>query len=503
MSKAGWVLVGGWVVAAGVLASGAAQAGSPEVDFAKGVVAFSRKDYPRAEEHFSAVLREQPQNPRAIYYLGQILFLSDRIDEAVERFRQALALGPEMTLVRVDLAQALIRRGDFAAAETELRLAAPSSPDRAAVQYFLGFCLYQMGRYQDSIEHLMRARDLDQGFGASAGYYLGLAQARSGKIAEAKESFRALAFGTENPDISDMARHNLSVLGASRPRARSFGVFATAGGGYDSNVALQADQGSGSGSARLFLAAGGYLNLLQDERQNLAASFSLSQSLYLGNSMSGFDLTDVSAFIGYRRALGRLRFEAGYQGSLDWLSDIGLGNPTRAGDRDMGLYLHSHTGRGAVRVAESGHAGTSLEYGFSAKMFDYDLRNSFEHAVMVVQDLAWDPILSLEIKAGVVVADAYGDEWDMWSPDIEARVRYQPASWLDLSFQAGFRRESYYHYPFGPERLDLRVGLGGAVALAIGESLSLSAQYWFFSNDSNQPFSYRRNLVNLSITGQL
>lgn len=345
--------------------------------------------------------------------------------------------------------------------------------------------------------------DLDQGFGASAGYYLGLAQARVGMIDEAREVFTKTAAASENQAISDMARHNLAVLSAHRPRVRRYGLFATAGGGYDSNVALEADQGSGTGSARLFLAAGGYFNILQDNKQSLAASLTASRTFYLKSAASGFDLTDFTGFLGYRRTMGRMRFEGSYQGSLDLLSDISLGNPGRTPGGSLGVYLHSHAVRASARLAEGEGFGTSLEYGFAARFFDYEVRNCFEHTLTVAQELRLWSTLDLRIRAGIVAADAYGDEWDLWSPTVEAEVRYAPAAWLNLSAQAGFRRESYFHYSLPPERLDTRLGAGAGISFLIGSNFSLQLGYMFFSNDSNQPFSYRRNLAILSITGQM
>ncbi len=487
----------------GGLPPGASWAGSPEVDFAKGVVAFSRKDLSQAERHFREVLASQPRNPRAIYYLGQVLFLAGRTAEAVENFRQAIAIAPDMVGARLDLAQALIKAGDFSSAEKELRVAEPAAPERAAVKYYLGYCLYQSGKYKESIEYMSLARDLDQGFGASAAYYLGLAQARTGLLEEARKSFEVAALATENQSLSDMARRNINVLTGERPRVRRFGLYATAGGGYDSNVALEPDQGSGTGSARLFLAAGGYLNILQDAARSLTASLSVSRSFYLAESVSGFDLTDFSGFLGYRHQFGKFRLELAYQGSLDLLSDIGLGNPNRNVGDGVGVYLHSHAGRASVRIAEGESAGTSLEYVFSARFFDYEMRNCFEHSVAVVQDLRLASRLALLVRAGAVIADAYGDNWDMWSPNLEAEARYAPASWLSLNLQAGFRRESYYHFPVDPERLDIRFGAGAGATFWLGQNLSFQVGYMFFINDSNQPFSYQRNIASISVTGQM
>lgn len=487
----------------GCLSSGVSWAASPEVDFAKGVVAFSRNDLAQAEKYFRQVLADQPQNPRAIYYLGQVLFLAGRTAEAVENFRQAIAIAPEMVGARLDLAQALIQLGDFPGAERELRVAEPAAPERAAVKYYLGYCMYQSGKYKESIEYMSSARDLDQGFGASAAYYLGLAQARSGLFQEARRSFEVAAAATENQSLSDLARRNLAVLSSQIPRVRRWGLFATAGGGYDSNVALEADQGSGTGSARLFLAAGGYLNIFQDADRSLVASLSASRSFYLADSASGFDLTDFSGFLGYRHAFGKFRLELAYQGSLDLLSDIGLGNPNRNAGEGIGVYLHAHSGRMSMRIAEGEEIGTALEYVFSARFFDYEMRNCFEHSVVVVQDLRLMSRFTLLVRAGVVIADAYGDDWDMWSPNLEAEARYAPASWLSLNLQAGFRRESYYRFPLPPERLDVRFGAGAGATFWLGQNFSVQAGYMFFINDSNQPFSYRRNIFSLSVTGQM
>jgi predicted Zn-dependent protease len=110
-----------------------ALAASVELEFAKGVVAFSRGDLQAAESRFKEVLKQAPEHAQAIYYLGQACLGLEKIDQAVELFRKVIRLKPANHAVRLDLAQALVKAGDFKTAETVLAGARVKLSDRATI----------------------------------------------------------------------------------------------------------------------------------------------------------------------------------------------------------------------------------------------------------------------------------------------------------------------------------------------------------------------------------
>jgi len=152
----------------------------PELEYAKGVVAYSRGDLEAAEAHFSAVLEKQPENTQAIYYLGQVSLGLGRVDRAVDLFQRVARRSPDNPAVSLDLALALVKARRFSDAERELGRVEDRLSDRASLHYYLGFCRYKLGRHRQALEPLKRARELDSGFAASAGYYLGLAHYQLG-----------------------------------------------------------------------------------------------------------------------------------------------------------------------------------------------------------------------------------------------------------------------------------------------------------------------------------
>jgi TolA-binding protein len=308
--------------------SGLAFAELPELEFAKGVVAFSRGDLREAEQRFRAVLEQQPDHPQATYYLGQAALGLKKFDSAAELFRRAIRLQPSNRAIRLDLALALVRLKQFEDAESELQAVADALSDRASFQYYLGFCRYRLGRYRQALAPLRRARDLDQGFKASAGYYLGLAHFKLGEQEEASRQFRQVASGEAGERMTAFARQNLSLLAEERrdagAEARRWGAFASAGGGFDSNVTLTPTDASGLDTATAFLSAGGFYSPILSRHDQVRISANVYRSFHTRDNVTGFNLTDLSATAQWQhRFTGGHRLELAYLFDLDMLDGGG------------------------------------------------------------------------------------------------------------------------------------------------------------------------------------
>lgn len=495
-----------------------------ELEYAKGVVAFSRGDLATARGHFSAVLKAQPEHAQATYYLGQVALGLDRFDEAISLFTRVTRLTPENAAVRLDLALALVKAKRFEQAETQLLVAKDPLSDRASLHYYLGYCRFQRGHYRAALEPLERALKLDSGFAASAGYYLGLAHHRLGQQAEAQRHFEHLASADGGGRMGSLARENLSVL-AGQSRAdpgRSWGMFVALGAGYDSNVILETNPGPGAGVPVTFFSLGGFYRPLRSRHHALDLALSFYRHFNIADQdddadpaddsdpgPAGLNLTDLAAAITYRH-----RFSFGQRIELAYLFDLDLLDDRSkvGGSEGFGVFMQGHTGALRWRIPEGRLAETSLAYRFHWQGYDLSDRDNFGHEVKLRQDLAWvGGRVRLALELGALVEDArQGVEWDLWGLTADVETRFRIANSVGAWVRVGWRREDHHRSEAGfweGQRVD-DLFLGGlGVSWQVLEILSLGASYRYMNNDSNgisgSPFRYHRHLVQVQIMGRL
>jgi predicted Zn-dependent protease len=90
--------------------------------FARAMQDYSNGDYQRAATGLRRVLADDPEDVETNFFLGIALLMTDDVDGGIERLRAAIARGDSLfrQLASLDVAKALVRKGDLAAAEREL-----------------------------------------------------------------------------------------------------------------------------------------------------------------------------------------------------------------------------------------------------------------------------------------------------------------------------------------------------------------------------------------------
>jgi tetratricopeptide (TPR) repeat protein len=84
----------------------------------------------------------------------------DRLDEAVDKYRRALALRPQWAEGWWYLATILYERDDYAEAARGFAQAARLQPKAGATWAMLGICEFQLARYDDALIHIQQGRQV-------------------------------------------------------------------------------------------------------------------------------------------------------------------------------------------------------------------------------------------------------------------------------------------------------------------------------------------------------
>jgi len=164
-----------------------ARAASPDelrALFAEAVRLHQARDLDAAAEAYGRFLEQQPRNVEALSNLGAVLAAQGRYEEAIARYRAALAVDARRTAVRLNLAVALQKAGRPAEAAPELERVGAEAPSRNAV-VLLAECRVRLGEYAKAAALLAPLHDAAPDDRAVA-YLLGVALLQDKQIDKGK-----------------------------------------------------------------------------------------------------------------------------------------------------------------------------------------------------------------------------------------------------------------------------------------------------------------------------
>src|SRR5207249_1560236 len=115
--------------------------------FAEAVRLHQARDLDAAADAYGRFLKEQPRNVEALSNLGAVLAAQGRYEDAIARYRDALAVDARRTAVRLNMAVALQKAGRPAEAAPELERVVAESPQNRNAVVLLAECRVRLGEY--------------------------------------------------------------------------------------------------------------------------------------------------------------------------------------------------------------------------------------------------------------------------------------------------------------------------------------------------------------------
>ena len=97
------------------------------------------------------VVKADPKNPYAFYYIGTAMFEVGRFDAAIDAYEAAVKLAPRYQAARVGLSHALRIEGEFVAAERQARKSLEQVPGDGDALFALGLALASSGDRKGAI----------------------------------------------------------------------------------------------------------------------------------------------------------------------------------------------------------------------------------------------------------------------------------------------------------------------------------------------------------------
>ena len=115
------------------------------------------RDHKRAADQLRSIIREDPTNPTAYFYLGTLAFEEKKAAEAAEYFQKVIQLNPDFEPAYYDLAGAQLSLDKGSDALATLQAARKRFSSSFTLEFWLGMAFGHQKAYTEAIEHYTAA----------------------------------------------------------------------------------------------------------------------------------------------------------------------------------------------------------------------------------------------------------------------------------------------------------------------------------------------------------
>jgi len=229
-----------------------------------------------------------PNDPRVLSSYAQALIVSGDTTTSIQILERLREIDPNAPDLNYFLGLASYQGGEWSAARDHLRVAVADNPDSALAYLFLGVAHYELGEFDEASQALDEAERLDPSLGGQVAYRRGLAHFAERRFDEARTEFETVEMRRAGSPLARSAASYVARMERLSPRP--WDLYATFGGGYDSNLNFSSDSDavitSGISSGRIIAETGGSY-LFGNERHNLTMGQTLYGHFYPDDTESG------------------------------------------------------------------------------------------------------------------------------------------------------------------------------------------------------------------------
>jgi tetratricopeptide (TPR) repeat protein len=268
--------------ACGGAPSGGGKTADGDTALAKGTVAdgeamVERGDFVKAAMLFERIVVEEPDNPKAHYYLALSRRQLGDVKAAITHYEKAITLDDNLMDAHINLGLLLMDEGDLNRAEAELGRYLKASPEAADAQFNYGLVQETMGNLDKAESHYKKAVELDPE-DPSALFGLGdVARKRGDKKGAVAFYEKARALDPEMPELVFVEGQTLLEM---KETARACKLFTSLLDMSSPNLVVVNEAGKAIAGTDKACAAALYRGALEKDGKFAAAHF------YLGNLLA-------------------------------------------------------------------------------------------------------------------------------------------------------------------------------------------------------------------------
>ena len=179
-----------------------------------------------AREQLEAIVRDDPANAQAYFFLGSLAYDEKKWTEAVDYFKKTILFSPNFEPGYYDLAGAQLAANKAEDAGETLRGARKKFPPKFLCEYLLAMVSQRLKNYADAITHFTSAEVLakagaEKNLTASFYFEAGIAHERKGDREEAVKYFqKALELQPDFPEAQNYLGYMWAERGENLDRAQ-------------------------------------------------------------------------------------------------------------------------------------------------------------------------------------------------------------------------------------------------------------------------------------------
>ena len=479
-------------------AAGAAERGSSERLYTKGLAELHAGHTDAAIQLFQQAVDADPQDMHSLYYRALGYGHAGRFEEAAADLKAVVAASdPSIERDRLELGYVLYRLERYDEAAAQLEIAAKSEAGGAEATMLLGLVETRRGNQEAAGASFARVANLDSRRAVPARYYQGVAAYRAGDDEEATRQFIWVRDNGANTRFAIEAEHFLARMQRGG-NGRNYYLHAGFALEYDSNVALAPDDQtaqnaldiSGEDDGRAVMTAGGKYSFITRPNFHLAAGYDFLQSLHF--NLDEFDVQThrVGADTEYLWGALTVGLTGYYEHSLldgDSLLNGGVLLPW-------------------VRYDEGSFGRTEAYYRARGRNFVKDpyspVRDSWNHAFGARQFFSlgsFDRNIIVGFRYDRDVADVeIGEEFNYDGYQFEGGVEWMFPCDLRATALYAYKLEDYW--PASVYRDDDEHTVRAALEKRLTDFVWMTASYVYRRNVSDQTFfEYSRHITSLGV----
>ena len=344
-----------------------------DFSMSKGIAEFGRGHYDVAASMFERARNAKPDDLEAADYLGQTYLRLKRYGDAESLFRWIVKKNWKAAPAWLGLGIARSQQGQYQEAIEALSQAEQLDQKNPLVYFYQGLVAQELKSFAQAPELFSRAMALSPDLTPSARYYTGISYYQRGLIEQAQKEFEAAITSVEpESKLARSARAILQQQTAVPKGPKQWDLNLNISGQYDSNVVLlpagTQPPGEASGVSqkddfRTAIYARGEYRLIQTDVWTAGVTYGFYQSFH--QKLTKFDVQDHSPSVFVQRQIGPVQARVQYV--FDYVQ-VG-----------QAPYLYTHVIQPIFTIAEGNSLFTQLQFRYQHKDFQNDLfaTNSF------------------------------------------------------------------------------------------------------------------------------
>jgi len=440
---------------------------------------------------FSQVSLAGEENANDFLIQGLALVKTGEHEKAIDLFKQALEINPDLEEAYLHLGIAYRKTGSYDLALMAFQNLLKRNPENGPALFFQGLSLQGLGRYQESIVYLEKAGNLDAGLYQAALFSIGRAHSELGNNEKAKAKYNETINAGPNTETAQGAKTLLKIISDKKPD-KPWSLSAGIGIEYDDNITVdEQDLTSNLSDVVYNFDFSGDYKVVDTKKNTWEAGYSFFQSIH--DDLSAFDLQSHTFSLN-----GSHKFKKLKSGMRSYYSRTTLGN------NDF-LEIYSISPNIEFSLNPKLYMIVNYSYKYT-NFFNIPSRDGQSHG------LGFDNFyFFLENKGYFLLGyrlehvNTRGDQFDFLGNFVTAKIKYplqvlDLGTQLDLSYKFFIKDYNNITPSIGEERRDVRHTIQFGVIQPIYKNLEAKLKYKYIRAESNLPTSdFKENIVSLTL----